>query len=316
MDGVEGGGTGFRNGKGAGVSGRFAACNFTPPLPFINYPLNPVKLMPRCCPATERLSVDDKIAVPRESGSQRENGRARTARRAVGATAIGYQHRISVVAETICKEAKTVPGEPGSIPDRVAPRFSHVGIVPDYAAGQRVFSGILQFPLPFHSNAAQYSPPSPASALKTSTLRAAHISLLTYSKGHSTHTPMRVKQGEYGAVLEGRGTEGGISPRRPADQRHRPTRCHLRKFGMNRPGIEPDEETDGWLPDRRTTDGRRISGLSRLQTTVFLRDSVVVVPPARIRGAASRRCDSSDKVSRPETRACIVLCRTGTEAFR
>ncbi|KAJ8869265.1 hypothetical protein PR048_030837 [Dryococelus australis] len=39
-------------------------------------------------------------------------------------------------------------GESGSIPGGVAPAFSHVGIVPYDAAGQRVFSGISRFPRP------------------------------------------------------------------------------------------------------------------------------------------------------------------------
>ncbi|KAJ8878707.1 hypothetical protein PR048_019292 [Dryococelus australis] len=37
-------------------------------------------------------------------------------------------------------------GEPGSIPGRVTPGFSQVGIVPDDAAGRRVFTGIPRFP--------------------------------------------------------------------------------------------------------------------------------------------------------------------------
>ncbi|KAJ8881159.1 hypothetical protein PR048_017632 [Dryococelus australis] len=36
--------------------------------------------------------------------------------------------------------------EPGSIPGRVAPRFSRVGIVPDNAAGRRFLTGISRFP--------------------------------------------------------------------------------------------------------------------------------------------------------------------------
>ncbi|KAJ8874028.1 hypothetical protein PR048_024868 [Dryococelus australis] len=40
-------------------------------------------------------------------------------------------------------------GEPGSIPGRVTPGFSHVEIVPDDAAGRRVFSGISHLPRPF-----------------------------------------------------------------------------------------------------------------------------------------------------------------------
>ncbi|KAJ8873539.1 hypothetical protein PR048_024357 [Dryococelus australis] len=45
----------------------------------------------------------------------------------------------------------------GSIPDRVAPEFSHVGIVPDdsWPAG---FQRDLLFPLPLHPSAAPYSP--------------------------------------------------------------------------------------------------------------------------------------------------------------
>ncbi|KAJ8872631.1 hypothetical protein PR048_026239 [Dryococelus australis] len=51
--------------------------------------------------------------------------------------------------------------------------FSHVGIVPDDAAGRRVFSGI-RFPPPrsIHSGAAPYSPQSSSSALKTSIAKA------------------------------------------------------------------------------------------------------------------------------------------------
>ncbi|KAJ8880266.1 hypothetical protein PR048_016732 [Dryococelus australis] len=72
-------------------------------------------------------------------------------------------------------------GKPGSIPDGVAPGFSHVRIVSDDAAGRRVFSGISRFPRPripaqFFSHFA-----SPTSSLKTSMLRAAQISSLTHS---------------------------------------------------------------------------------------------------------------------------------------
>ncbi|KAJ8885985.1 hypothetical protein PR048_012191 [Dryococelus australis] len=66
-------------------------------------------------------------------------------------------------------------GEPRSIPGRVTPGFSHVGIVPDDTAGRRVFSGISLSP------AVPYSLQSPSSALKTSLLRAAHIYSLTNS---------------------------------------------------------------------------------------------------------------------------------------
>ncbi|KAJ8881014.1 hypothetical protein PR048_017487 [Dryococelus australis] len=48
--------------------------------------------------------------------------------------------------------------EPGSIPGGVTPGISHVGIVPDNAAGRRVFTGYFPFPVPFHSGVAPYSP--------------------------------------------------------------------------------------------------------------------------------------------------------------
>ncbi|KAJ8874592.1 hypothetical protein PR048_025458 [Dryococelus australis] len=48
--------------------------------------------------------------------------------------------------------------EPGSITGGVATEFSHAGIVPDDAAGRRVFSGISRFHRSFHSGAALYSP--------------------------------------------------------------------------------------------------------------------------------------------------------------
>ncbi|KAJ8877283.1 hypothetical protein PR048_021737 [Dryococelus australis] len=68
---------------------------------------------------------------------------------------------------------------PGLISGGVSPGFSQVGIVPGDAVGWRVFSGISRFPPPFHYGAAPHSLQSPASALKTSLLRAAQISSLT-----------------------------------------------------------------------------------------------------------------------------------------
>ncbi|KAJ8876044.1 hypothetical protein PR048_023952 [Dryococelus australis] len=67
-------------------------------------------------------------------------------------------------------------GEPGSIPGRVTPGFSHTG-----------FPGDLPFPLPFQSGAAPYSPQSPSSALETSLLRAAQIFPLTRSHTYASH---------------------------------------------------------------------------------------------------------------------------------
>ncbi|KAJ8875881.1 hypothetical protein PR048_023788 [Dryococelus australis] len=48
-------------------------------------------------------------------------------------------------------------GEPGSVPRGFVLGFSHVGIVPDDAAGRRIFSGISRFTPPFHSGAAPNS---------------------------------------------------------------------------------------------------------------------------------------------------------------
>ncbi|KAJ8872801.1 hypothetical protein PR048_026417 [Dryococelus australis] len=61
------------------------------------------------------------------------------------------------------------PGEPSSIPGGVAeaPGFSHVGIVPDDAAGRRVSSGISLSPPPLQSNTAPYSLGSQDLAVKS-----------------------------------------------------------------------------------------------------------------------------------------------------
>ncbi|KAJ8895130.1 hypothetical protein PR048_000455 [Dryococelus australis] len=48
-------------------------------------------------------------------------------------------------------------GESGSIPSWATRRFSQEGIVPDDAAGRRVFSGISRRPPPYHSGAAPFS---------------------------------------------------------------------------------------------------------------------------------------------------------------
>ncbi|KAJ8891863.1 hypothetical protein PR048_004418 [Dryococelus australis] len=79
-------------------------------------------------------------------------------------------------------------GEPSSIPGRVTPGFSQVGIVQDDAVGRRVFSASSRFPSPYHSGNAPYSPQSPSSALKTSLKRAVlqqHI-----AKSHQQKPPL------------------------------------------------------------------------------------------------------------------------------
>ncbi|KAJ8876012.1 hypothetical protein PR048_023920 [Dryococelus australis] len=68
--------------------------------------------------------------------------------------------------------------EPGSSLGGVVPGFSHVGIVPDDAAGWQVFTGISRFPRPCILSLLHTHFSSPSSALKTSILRAAQISSL------------------------------------------------------------------------------------------------------------------------------------------
>ncbi|KAJ8888438.1 hypothetical protein PR048_007928 [Dryococelus australis] len=86
---------------------------------------------------------------------------------------IARRGRSGVVARLLTSHL----GEPGSITGGIAPGFSHVGIIPDDAAGQRVFvRAISRFPCPripalFHPHLT-----SPSSALETSTFRAVQIS--------------------------------------------------------------------------------------------------------------------------------------------
>ncbi|KAJ8867516.1 hypothetical protein PR048_031318 [Dryococelus australis] len=64
-------------------------------------------------------------------------------------------------------------GEPDSIPGGVTPGFSHSGIVPDDAAGWRVFLGISRSSRPFVPTLLHTYLALPSLALKASTLRAA-----------------------------------------------------------------------------------------------------------------------------------------------
>ncbi|KAJ8874454.1 hypothetical protein PR048_025303 [Dryococelus australis] len=79
-------------------------------------------------------------------------------------------------------------GEPGSIPGRVTPGFSQLGIMLDDAAGRRVFSGIFRFPCPFIPVLLHPHLASPSSALKTSMLRAAKS---LHSLSHARLPPRR-----------------------------------------------------------------------------------------------------------------------------
>ncbi|KAJ8873599.1 hypothetical protein PR048_024417 [Dryococelus australis] len=71
-----------------------------------------------------------------------------------GTSGIAEQRGRGVVVRLLASHL----GEPGSIPGGVIPGSSHVGILPDDAAGKRVFSGLSRFPRPFHCGAAPYLP--------------------------------------------------------------------------------------------------------------------------------------------------------------
>ncbi|KAJ8865950.1 hypothetical protein PR048_033473 [Dryococelus australis] len=73
--------------------------------------------------------------------------------------------------------ARSHQGEPGLIPGGVTPGFTHVRTAPDDTAGLRVFSGISRFTRPCISALLHTHLASPSSAIKTSILRAAQISL-------------------------------------------------------------------------------------------------------------------------------------------
>ncbi|KAJ8883545.1 hypothetical protein PR048_015389 [Dryococelus australis] len=79
---------------------------------------------------------------------------------------------------------------PGSIPGEVSSRIFACGVVPDDAAGRRVFSGIYRFPLPRIPALIGTHLASPFSALKTSILRAAQISSLTHPSRKPISAPV------------------------------------------------------------------------------------------------------------------------------
>ncbi|KAJ8898155.1 hypothetical protein PR048_003515 [Dryococelus australis] len=85
--------------------------------------------------------------------------------------------------------------EPRSIPGRVT-GFSQGGIVPDDAVGSAGLLGDLPFPPHLHSGAAPFSLKSPSSALKTSLLGAAQISLLTHYNRDFCLSEWTIREGE------------------------------------------------------------------------------------------------------------------------
>ncbi|KAJ8870092.1 hypothetical protein PR048_029103 [Dryococelus australis] len=97
-----------------------------------------------------------------------------TLKRSSSTVSLGLSIAISTDSwQLVTKSSETVSllaphqGESGSIPGRATPGFSLVGIVPDNAAGQLVFSGISRFPRPFIPTLLHAHLTSPSSALKT-----------------------------------------------------------------------------------------------------------------------------------------------------
>ncbi|KAJ8876793.1 hypothetical protein PR048_021240 [Dryococelus australis] len=107
--------------------------------------------------------------------------------------------------------------ETGSIPGGVAPRFSHVGIVPVDATGWQVFSGISSFPRPFIPAQLNYSShltligsQEPRSSMRPKYLHLLHsleYTIYSFSKPRTQkyhNKPMRVKR-EVSARARGTG---------------------------------------------------------------------------------------------------------------
>ncbi|KAJ8872669.1 hypothetical protein PR048_026280 [Dryococelus australis] len=137
--------------------------------------------------------------------------------------------------------------EPGLIHGRLTPGFSQVGIVPDDAAGQRVFSDISRYPPPLHSGAAPFSPSFTLVGSQDLVVKSRpNLSIqLAIVKDNFISRPMMVKLGEYEAVSECKGGGNGRPLRKPADQRHRPARFPLAKI-QERPRRESNASNQKW----------------------------------------------------------------------
>ncbi|KAJ8880328.1 hypothetical protein PR048_016795 [Dryococelus australis] len=127
-------------------------------------------------------------------------------------------------------------GDPGSIPREVSPRFSNVGIMADYAAGRRVFSGISQFSHPCIPELLRTHLTSPLSVLKTSMFRATQISslslsLISYFRFSPEYSQSKFNQKKW------RGGEIPEKARRPAESSGTIPTCE--NLGVAWPEIEP-----------------------------------------------------------------------------
>ncbi|KAJ8882751.1 hypothetical protein PR048_014564 [Dryococelus australis] len=124
------------------------------------------------------LRVEDKVAASRIALEMRSlinrrlgGGAAQDDAKSRGK----FPRRCAACAQTVSL-LSSHQGDPGSIPGRVTPDFSRVGIVPDDTARRRVFSVFS-----FRRCSILTSPSSALKTSTTSTLRAAQISSLTHS---------------------------------------------------------------------------------------------------------------------------------------
>ncbi|KAJ8878600.1 hypothetical protein PR048_019181 [Dryococelus australis] len=122
-----------------------------------------------------------------------------------------YKRMVATLAERLARSPPTK--EPGSIPGRVTV-FSLAGIVPDDAVGRRVFSGISRFPRPFI--------PAP---LHTH-----------FNHPHRFSRPRRENRSGAGTQEQGKRKVREKIPPASCTVRHD---SHLRKSGVDRPGMNP-----------------------------------------------------------------------------
>ncbi|KAJ8867380.1 hypothetical protein PR048_031181 [Dryococelus australis] len=122
-------------------------------------------------------------------------------------------------------------GEPGLIPGRLTPGFSHVGIVADDAAGRRVFLGYL--PLPPVLSFPHYS------VLTSITLFGSQDLAVQSYPNLFTHSLLFLNEVRMEQRRNARAEETGDHRENPLTSGIVRHDFHLRKSGVTRPGIEP-----------------------------------------------------------------------------
>ncbi|KAJ8873630.1 hypothetical protein PR048_024452 [Dryococelus australis] len=183
--------------------------------------------------------------------------------------------------------------EPGSIPSRVDLGFSHVGIVPDDAAGRRVFSGISRSGSTFIPALHRTYIDSPSSALKTSMLRTAKISSLIYLLEMIELREEIYKLGKTKSTLQQIKLEKTHQP--AASSGTIPT-CE--NPGLTQPGTEPCSSR--WEVSSLTAQSPRLPKMSELRSlTSRLVTNLPTGSPA-VRENLVRRSNQSD--TRPVSR--------------